>query len=115
MANKPENLKPFKKGNDPRRNTTGLNKGSSWLKVKLIKALSRRAEGKNNKNDDLLIEKMLTMAIKEGNEQIIKLIWEYLETKPTEYHDLVSNGEPIFLPVDLIKKNGTSSGAKRNS
>lgn len=95
MANKPENLKPFKKGEDSRRNVTGKNKGSSWLKVKLIKALQKVAEGTNDQYDDLLIKKMLVMAIKDGNEQIIKLIWEYLEQKPTTDVDIMSGGEVI--------------------
>jgi len=106
MAKK--DLKPFKKGNDPRRNVTGKNKGSSWLKNKLIKALQKVAEGSSNSCDDLLIKKMLVMAIKEGNEQIIKLIWEYLEEKPvarTEEKIEVSAKHTIYAgkSVDTIQ------------
>jgi len=118
MANKPENLKPYEfvKGNDPRRHKR--QKGEIGLKTKLNNALDqiwKGIEGEGRQTALVLIDVMLKKAIKEGNEAMIKLIWEYLETKPTEYHDLISNGEPIFLPVDLIKKNGTSSGSKRNS
>jgi len=98
-------LKPFLKGDDPRRNTTGLNKGSGWLKNELTEALHKIAEGSDNPYYVLLVKKMLVMAIKNGNEQIIRLIWNYLEGMPLQRTDITSGDKPIYLPSEVIKKN----------
>jgi len=37
-------LKPFKKGKDPRRNTTGENKGSGWFKTGIVKFMKQKAK-----------------------------------------------------------------------
>src|SRR3990167_1268382 len=43
MSN-PASLVPFKKGKDPRRNSTGLNKGSGWFKTGIVKFMRQKAK-----------------------------------------------------------------------
>ena len=80
-------LKPFQK-NDPRINREGRPKESKGLKTLLVEALKKIGEGQTEPYEILLVKKMLLMAIKEGNEQIIRLIWNYLEGLPKGSMDL---------------------------
>jgi hypothetical protein len=88
-------LKPFKKGSDPRRNVTGANKGSRSLTTLLRGALEKIADGQAERYDELLVKKVMKLAIVDGNEQMIKLCWQYLEGMPRESIDMTSKGESI--------------------
>lgn len=94
MSNIPS-LKPFKKGKDPRRNLEGRPVGSRGLTVLLKEALQRIGEGQTEPYDMLLIKKVMKMAIADGNEQMIKLCWGYLEGLPKEHIDHTSGDKPI--------------------
>ena len=92
-------LKPFVKGDDPRRNITGENKGSFSL-LNLLKAeIQKCPEGQDKKTyADLIIKRMLKESIEKGDIQHIKTIWAYVEGMPKESHDITSGGEKI-IPI----------------
>lgn len=87
---RPENLTPFNKGHDPRRNTTGLNKGSLHITTLVREALREtrtvkdKETGKTRKVKayDLFVDRVLQKAIRDGNERMIELVWNYDEGKP---------------------------------
>jgi hypothetical protein len=86
-----EDLIPFKKGYDPKRNVTGANKGSRSLTTLLREALQVIGKGQKDPYAELLVKKVMKMAIADGNEQMIKLCWNYLEGLPKETHALEGN------------------------
>jgi hypothetical protein len=77
-------LVPFQKGDDPRRNVTGANKGSRHMTGLLREALEKIADGNSERYDVLLIKRILKMAIIEGNEAMIKLCFAYLDGMPVQ-------------------------------
>ncbi len=86
MAN-PESLKPFQKGNDPRRNTKGRPLGAISIKTQIGELLRKKAhskvwESKDITHLDLLIDKLFHKAIEEKNVSVAKFIIEQLEGKP---------------------------------
>ena len=97
MSN-PATLKPFKKGNDPRRNVTGANKGSRHLTALMREALEATGKGGKEQYAVLLVEKVRKMAM-DGNEQMIKLCWNYLEGLPRETHDVNIRQQ---IPLDEV-------------
>ena len=111
MANKPENLKPFKKGKDPRRNVTGKNKGSISLKRKLREALDRIHEGTGTRYDELFVQATLKDGIKQDG-QSRRLVWSYIEGLPIQNLDLQSGGKPIPLLGGQSNDSSNSSNTK---
>ena len=91
-----EDLIPFKKGDDPRRNTTGKNKGAFSLINLLKHKIQECPEGQDKKTyADLIIRRMLSESIKKGDIQHIKTIFAYLEGMPKQNVDVTSGEEPI--------------------
>ncbi len=99
MARKP-NSPPFKKGDDPRRNVTGANRGSKWLTTKLDEALRRIGDGNKEPYDDLLIKRVMRNAIVDGDMRAIEHIWNRLEGTAPQTIDLQSKGESIASGID---------------
>ena len=77
MAKK--DLIPFKKGDDPRRNVTGKNRGSKWLTTSLDEALQKIAEGSKETYHALLVKRVIKKAIVDGDNTMIQHIWNRLE------------------------------------
>ena len=96
MARKP-NSPPFKKGPDPRRNTTGLNRGSKWLTSKLDEALRKIGEGNTEPYDDLLIKRVMRKAIIEGDMRAVEHVWNRLEGNPTSEF-IIREQKPLDEP-----------------
>ena len=95
MPRKP-NSPPFKKGDDPRRNVTGANRGSKWLTTKLEEALKRIGDGNSEPYDELLIKRVMRKAIVDGDMRAVELIWDRLEGGTSRSLDVTSGGKPIF-------------------
>ena len=96
VAGNHKQLKPFKKGKDPRRNSTGKNLGSHWLKTDLEILLKTVGENQSTPYGQLLNKRIIKEAIENGNLGFAKMIYEYIEGKPVETHDTKLTGEFIF-------------------
>ncbi len=107
MANNPrhkENLKPFKKGDDPRRNLKGAPKLPDLKKI-LAESLSDEKDGKNQLEQ--AIEKLRKMALS-GNLKAMQLLLEYAYGKPMQYIEssstiaFESQVDKLFPPLDEV-------------
>ena len=97
-----EDLIPFKKGEDPRRNVTGANRGSKWLTTKLDEALRRIGDGNSEPYDVMLIKRLMKKAIVDGDMRAVELIWDRLEGKAPQEVKLDASVE-AQLPAGLLK------------
>lgn len=87
---------PFVKG-DPRINREGRPEGTFSLLTLLKQELQKVSEGQDKKTyADLIVKRMLKQAIEKGDQQQIKLIWNYLEGLPRQPVDVTSGGESLI-------------------
>lgn len=89
--------KTFKKGESG--NPAGRPKGSKGLTTLLREALEVIGEGQKDPYSEQLVKKVMKMAINEGNEQMIKLCWGYLEGMPVQKNEI--NGELTISGVEI--------------
>ena len=103
-----KNATSFKKG--VIANPDGRPKGAMGLKTKLRVALDKIHEGTGSRYDELLIESIMKDAIK-GNDNMRRLIWNYLEGMPRETKDIT-----VKLPQPLLggkSKDGTDNDSNK--
>ena len=106
-----QNLKPFKKGQSG--NPKGKPKGTLSLKTLLIDYLRSTDKGQKEANKDRLIKRIGKLSIVNGNEQMIKLIWNYIEGMPKETAEVNIN---LPIPIsDVIKDAGQNAGNTENT
>lgn len=104
----PENLKPFKKGDDARRNMEGRPKGSRSLSTILREMLDESIEvienGKKTKKQfkDVLIRKLLKKA-NDGDMRAIQEIFDRVEGKSKQ--EIEHSGELKQVIVEIIKRD----------
>ena len=86
-------LKPFKKGKDPRRNTTGLNKGAFSLTTKVKEFLLEKVKDGETYGKKLTKAAVLRAIAK--SDPLMKEIWDRLDGKVPQQNDITSGGQPI--------------------
>lgn len=90
-----DSSKTFKKGQSG--NPKGRPQGAKGLTTLLREALYKIAEGQKDTYSELLVRRVMKMAVVEGNEQMIKLCWSYLEGLPKETVDM-----NLTLPTPIL-------------
>lgn len=95
---------PFVKG-DPRINVAGRPTGSGLsLTTEMKRKLAEVPKGSKASNLEKLIEKIFNLALKEGDQQIIKQIWAYIDGMPKQQTDVTTNGKDLqTLMVKFIE------------
>jgi hypothetical protein len=64
--------------------------GSKNFTTKVKDALMKIADGTNTSYEELLIKRILNRAISDGNIPLIIHMWEQIDGKPTQKHELVA-------------------------
>ena len=86
-------LKNFKKGEDPRRNTTGLNKGSGWFKTGIEKFMRQKSKD-GEKFEDKYFRATGLRAITKSD-ALVKEINERVDGRVPLQNDITSGGKPL--------------------
>ena len=84
----------FKKGQSG--NPAGRPPGSISITTEIKKKLNEIPEGQKKTYLELLINRILKLGVVDGNEQMIKQIWAYIDGMPKERRDITSGGEKIM-------------------
>jgi len=93
-------------------NPTGRPAGSVSITAEIKKKLQEIPDGQQKSYLELLINRILKQAVVDGNEQMIKQIWNYIDGPPkqAENPDLVA---PI-VHINLLNKNGMDIREENN-
>ena len=81
--------KPFEKGQSG--NPAGRPAGSISITTEIKKKLQEIPDGQKKTYLELLINRILKLGVVDGNEQMIKAIWNYIDGLPAQKLDLGGN------------------------
>lgn len=105
----PENLKPFKK-DDPRINRDGRPPKLSITRM-VREALEKIPEGDHEAVKHKLVSRILEKAINEGDREMIKLCWQYMDGLPQQNIDHTTKGDKIDkVSVEVVHGNAKPEG-----
>lgn len=82
----------------------GRPEGSVSVTTAIRNKLAEVPKGKKRTYLELLITKILTMAIGEGNTRMIKLIWNYIDGKPTERQEIIQRRDKLDILLGEIRE-----------
>ncbi len=102
MARTPQNLVPFKKGDDPRRNIAGRPKGAKDFITKW-NAMVEKLASQNNTTIDEIDEQLLLVAFKkakDGDFNFYKDVMDRKHGQAVKAVDITSGGEKIGVKND---------------
>lgn len=87
---------PFKKG-DPNINRKGrIDGGDGFSITKMIRDELQNVEPKTKKTwGELVLRRILLKATNEGDTQMLKAIWSYVDGMPKQSTDITSGGDKI--------------------
>jgi len=102
----------FKKGQSG--NPNGRPKGSISITGEIKKKL-QEAAGNGKTYLDLVIQKIIDKAIKDGDTATLRIMWSYIDGMPKQSTDITSNGKTIFLPSEILNKHDITSDSENNS
>jgi len=80
--------------------------------------LEKCPEGETKKTyADLIIKRILSKAIKDGDGRMIEKIWAYMDGLPSQSMDVTSGGEKLFIQIssEIAEKNDINSRTENNS
>ena len=83
-------------------NPSGRPKGSKNLTTKVREALSKIADGKDYTYEEALIKSILKKAILDQDQQMIKLMWNYLDGLPSQSMDITSDGDKLETGIVVL-------------
>lgn len=113
MERRLANLKPFKPGQSG--NPKGRPKGSISLTSqikKLLEKIVKTQDGTEKQRLEILAGNIISKAINEGNEAMIKLIWNYVDGMPT--HSIKREGSRPIIKVMYYGNRRKPENAENN-
>ena len=109
---------PFKPGHDPNRNTKGRPIGSGDISITaMVKRKLKEIPHKSHISyAEQVVEKILEKAIKEGDNTMLKQLWQYIDGMPKQDVGLVtSDNKPIpFLNLNINAFQSNLSNKQNN-
>lgn len=94
----------------------GRPKGTISITSAIKRRLEEEVKGmKDKKQVDLVVDKILEKAIRDGDTATLKVLWNYVDGMPNQSTDITSNGKTIFLPSEILEKNGITPSTEDNS
>lgn len=101
----PEALEKNKWKKGESGNPNGRPKGSGIsITTEIKKKLAEKPEGQKATYLQLLINRIMKQAIQDGDQQMIKQMWNYIDGMPLQRNDLTSDGEKIQAPLVYLPK-----------
>jgi len=83
-------------------NPAGKPKGTISITTKIRQMLQEMAEGEKITKLEALVKKIYSMAMENNNEQMIKMIWNYIDGMPKQKIDLDFDEMPTEIQIKIV-------------
>ena len=99
---------PFKKG-DPNINRNGRPKGTYGLSItRLVREALEEVEPKSGQKwSDLIIKRILLKAVNDGDQAMLKAIWNYIDGMPKQAHEVTGKDGKDLIPEPIYGGKST--------